>query len=80
VTRAAWGVRVDAGVLFGSTFCGVPVSMNSSESANHPAPQPAAGTPPAERRFARRIDCAPRVQAAPDAAPAPAPPPHEARS
>lgn len=52
--------------------------MNTSDPNVRQAPQHAAGDPPAERRFARRIDCAPRLSAAappPPAAPVSPPPP-----
>jgi hypothetical protein len=56
--------------------------MNSSGPDERTTPEQAAATPPVERRFARRIDCGPRLhdvtQAAPPspgvAAPAPSHP------
>lgn len=49
--------------------------MSTSGPDERTAPELAAATPPVERRFARRIDCAPRLNAAPPPAPNPAPEP-----
>ncbi|HEV3048657.1 MAG TPA: hypothetical protein VGX50_00010 [Longimicrobium sp.] len=59
--------------------------MNTSGPDERTTPEQAAATPPAERRFARRIDCAPRLHAVAQPAPpspdvpAPAPLHPEAR-